>query len=107
MLLSSNVDLLNFAAQTGEVMLMPVPSSWNDITQNDSLKEYIGWVWYEREAWVPSLWAGLRIVLRFESAHYNAIAVSIRSYCTSLCSIVMWGCGWFLYQCCVSVLMVH
>ena len=59
---------------------MPVPSSWNDITQNDSLKEYIGWVWYEREAWVPSLWAGLRIVLRFESAHYNAIAVSSYSY---------------------------
>ena len=54
---------------------MPVPSSWNDITQNASIKEYIGWVWYEREAWVPALWTGLGIVLRFESAHYNAIAV--------------------------------
>ncbi|CAI8014502.1 Beta-glucuronidase [Geodia barretti] len=61
-------------ATTGEVMPMPVPSSWNDITQNASIKEYIGWVWYEREAWVPALWTGLEIVLRFESAHYNAIA---------------------------------
>ena len=57
-------------------MLMPVPSSWNDITQNSSVKEYIGWVWYEREAWVPTSWNGLNIMLRFESAHYNAIAVS-------------------------------
>ena len=54
---------------------MPVSSSWNDITQDASIKEYIGWVWYDREAWIPSRWAGLQIVLRFESAHYNAIAV--------------------------------
>ena len=59
---------------------MPVPSSWNDVTQNVSIKEYIGWVWYDREAWVPTGWKGMTVMLRFESAHYNAIAVSI-SYC--------------------------
>ena len=56
---------------------MPVPSSWNDVTQNVSIKEYIGWVWYDREAWVPTGWKGMTVMLRFESAHYNAIAVSI------------------------------
>ena len=56
---------------------MPVPSSWNDVTQEVSIRDYIGWVWYEREAWVPASWTGLNIILRFESAHYNAIAVRI------------------------------
>lgn len=56
---------------------MPVPSSWNDITQNVSIKDYIGWVWYDREMWVPAAWKdnNTRIMLRFESAYYNAIAV--------------------------------
>ena len=61
--------------KTGDVSLMPVPSSWNDITQNVSIKNYIGWVWYERTAWVPASWTDLTVMLRFESAHYNAIAV--------------------------------
>ena len=58
-----------------------MPSSWNDITQNVSVKEYIGWVWYERQAWVPATWTGVNIMLRFESAHYNAIAVSVLNFC--------------------------
>ena len=58
-------------------MYMPVPSSFNEITQNNSLRNYVGWVWYDREVWVPASWRGgnYRIVLRFESAHYNTIAV--------------------------------
>ena len=57
---------------------MPVPSSFNDITQNSSLREYIGWVWYDRGFWVPKAWKDgkTRTFLRFESAHYNTIAVS-------------------------------
>ena len=63
--------------------MMPVPSSWNDITQNVSLKDYIGWVWYDREVWVPAAWKDgkTRIMLRFESAHYNAIAVCEECVC--------------------------
>ena len=85
------------ALQTGEVILMPVPSSWNDITQNVSIKEYIGWVWYEREAWVPASWAGLNIMLRFESAHYNSIAVR---------SFTAWGGGegWTRSLCSLCIL---
>ena len=63
--------------QSGEVIYMPVPSSFNEITQNNSLRNYIGWVWYDREAWIPASWRGgdKCIMIRFESAHYNTIAV--------------------------------
>ena len=65
--------------QTGEVIYMPVPSSFNEITQNRSLREFVGWVWYDREAWVPASWGRGQncITLRFESAHYNCIAVRL------------------------------
>ena len=31
--------------QTGEVIRMAVPSSYNDVTQDKSLRDHIGWVW--------------------------------------------------------------
>ena len=71
--------------QAGDVIDMPVPSSFNDITQDISIRDYIGWVWYDREVWTPASWAGLNMVLRFESAHYNAIAVS------ALVSCLLWS----------------
>ena len=57
---------------------MAVPSSFNDITQDDSLRTFVGWVWYERTVFVSKYWMdeNLRVVLRFESAHYNTIVVS-------------------------------
>ena len=56
---------------------MPVPSSYNDITQDRGLRDFIGWVWYDREVYVPKAWNSddTRVVLRFESAHYNTIVV--------------------------------
>jgi beta-glucuronidase len=59
---------------------MAVPSSYNDVTQDVSLREFVGWVWYDRIVYVPKSWQteGLRVVLRFESAHYNTIVVSMR-----------------------------
>ena len=64
--------------QTGKVITMPVPSSYNDITQDKELRDFIGWVWYDREVYVPRTWSNsqIRVVLRFESAHYNTIVVS-------------------------------
>ncbi len=57
---------------------MPVPSSYNDITQNASLRDFVGWVWYDRQVWIPDSWTkgDKTIRLRFGSVHYNAIAVS-------------------------------
>lgn len=59
---------------------MPVPSSYNDVTQDPTLRDFTGWVWYEREVVVPSRWItdkGTRVVLRVGSAHYNSIVVSL------------------------------
>lgn len=58
---------------------MPVPASFNDITQDPSLENYIGWVWYEKEVLLPLRWLqgdpAPRVVLRFGSAHYYSIVV--------------------------------
>ena len=56
---------------------MPVPSSYNDITQDKALRDFIGWVWYDKEVYAPKNWKSsqIRVVLRFESAHYNTIVV--------------------------------
>ncbi|XP_063258613.1 beta-glucuronidase isoform X2 [Prinia subflava] len=63
--------------QTGPVIDMPVPASFNDITQDPSLENYIGWVWYEKEVLLPLRWLqgdpAPRVVLRFGSAHYYSI----------------------------------
>lgn len=66
---------------------MPVPSSYNDITQDVRIRDFIGWVWYEREVWVPERWIqdqGTRIVFRVGSAHYYAVLVR-----KTLCSLYM------------------
>ncbi|XP_033833763.1 beta-glucuronidase [Periophthalmus magnuspinnatus] len=63
-------------ATTGPVLEMPVPASYNDITQDSMLRDFIGWVWYEREVQVPSRWVkdeGTRVVLRVGSAHYYSV----------------------------------
>ncbi|XP_073521046.1 beta-glucuronidase isoform X1 [Phyllobates terribilis] len=63
--------------ETGPVLDMPVPASYNDITQDIGLRNFIGWVWYDKEVWVPRRWledlASNRIVLRVGSAHYFSI----------------------------------
>ncbi|UYV61296.1 GUSB [Cordylochernes scorpioides] len=55
-----------------EVIPMAVPSSFNDITQNKTIRDFIGWVWYDREFYIPSNWlsSDRSLILRFGSAHY-------------------------------------
>lgn len=60
-------------------MDMPVPASFNDMTQDPVLRDFIGWVWYEREVVLPARWVadeGTRLVLRVGSAHYFSVVVS-------------------------------
>ncbi|XP_018105161.1 beta-glucuronidase isoform X2 [Xenopus laevis] len=63
--------------KTGPVIDMPVPASYNDITQDISLRDFVGWVWYEKEIWLPSRWvekpATTRVMLRVGSAHYFSV----------------------------------
>ncbi|CAL4070156.1 unnamed protein product, partial [Meganyctiphanes norvegica] len=61
--------------QSGSVISMAVPSSYNDITQDKALRDHIGWAWYDRTFYVPLRWQSdkQRVVLRLGSAHYNSI----------------------------------
>ena len=52
--------------------LMPVPSSINDLTQDQALKDYLGWIWYERDDFVPAQWQGQDIRLWIGAAAHVA-----------------------------------
>lgn len=62
-------------SESGPVISMAVPSSYNDITQDKALRDHIGWAWYDRTFYVPTRWEVdmQRVVLRLGSAHYNSI----------------------------------
>ena len=66
-----------FFVQSGPVIPMPVPASYNDITQSKELRDFVGGAWYDNEFYVPPELANKRIVMRIDSAHYNAIVVSM------------------------------
>jgi len=55
-----------------DAMLMPVPASYNDMTEDAAIRDHIGWVWYEREFFAAAAWEGMRVVLRVGSAAHKA-----------------------------------
>ncbi|WP_018394810.1 beta-glucuronidase [Bacillus sp. 37MA] len=55
-----------------DTMNMAVPSSYNDIGVTAEIRNHVGWVWYEREFTVPSIFSSERTVLRFGSATHQA-----------------------------------
>ncbi len=52
---------------------MPVPSSYNDVTQDPKVRDHVGTVWYEREFVVPSSWKDKRVFVRVGAAAHRAI----------------------------------
>ncbi|MBY0010846.1 beta-glucuronidase [Paenibacillus typhae] len=52
---------------------MPVPASYNDITQDAALRDHIGDVWYEQTFVAPCSWSGDRIMLWVGSACHHAV----------------------------------
>jgi hypothetical protein len=48
---------------------MPVPASYNDITQNITIHRHIGMVWYACYFYIHK--TAPRRVLRFQAAHYE------------------------------------
>lgn len=58
--------------RSGATIEMPVPSSFNDITTDAALREYVGWAWYGRSFHVAPSWENQRVWLRFGSVHYTA-----------------------------------
>ena len=59
-------------------MPMPVPSSYNDITQDARLRDHVGWVWYDHEFYLSSRWqTDDRVFIRFGSVNYHAVVVTV------------------------------
>lgn len=52
---------------------MPVPSAFDDVVVEPSLRDHVGDVWYQRVVHVPRGWDGRRIVLRFDAATHRAV----------------------------------
>nr|KAG5706847.1 hypothetical protein BaRGS_004182 [Batillaria attramentaria] len=46
---------------------------YNDITSEKSVRDFVGWAWYETTFYVPAAWKDLVVSLRFGSAHYNTV----------------------------------
>lgn len=64
--------------QTKKTIQMPVPASYNDITEDSTLRDHVGTVWYDRKFFVPGSWSdNKRVWIRFGSVHYEAHVVSI------------------------------
>lgn len=56
---------------------MPVPASYNDITTNASIRDYLGWVWYQQTFYAPKRWLqDLRVFIHFGGVHFNCSVVS-------------------------------
>ncbi|KAG8231746.1 hypothetical protein J437_LFUL012024 [Ladona fulva] len=62
-------------SKTGKVDTMPVPSSYNDLTEKRALRDHIGVVWYDRRFFTPRHWAkeNRRVFIRFGSVHYHTL----------------------------------
>lgn len=67
--LSGNID----------VHMMPVPSSYNDITVDPKIRDHLGLVWYDRRFFVPKAWGNCsRTWIRFSGVSYASQVVRSR-----------------------------
>ncbi|KAI7815366.1 beta-glucuronidase, partial [Rhyzopertha dominica] len=56
-----------------QINQMPVPASYNDITTDPKIRDYLGIVWYDRSFFVPRFWADSgKTWIRFSSVSYAA-----------------------------------
>lgn len=56
-----------------ETIAMPVPSAWNDLFEEQKDRDFVGWVWYEREFYVAQKIPTETTMLRFGSATHHAM----------------------------------
>lgn len=54
------------------VINMPVPASYNDVVEDDKIRDHVGRVWYDRKFFIPMSWQGQRVWIRFGSVNYEA-----------------------------------
>ncbi|MBL4559361.1 MAG: beta-glucuronidase [Labilibaculum sp.] len=53
-----------------EFRSIAVPGSWNE--QFTDMRDYLDWVWYETETYIPKSWKGEKIFIRVNDATYAA-----------------------------------
>ena len=51
--LSSSSSTSGKSTSGGTLNIVPVPASFNDLSTNASVRDYIGWFWYERSFYLP------------------------------------------------------
>lgn len=56
----------------GDAVTMPVPASYNDMKEDEALREHYGWVFYQRTVCVPAIFKSQRVVLRMEAVTHKA-----------------------------------
>lgn len=61
-----------FKGKLKDTMLMAVPSSYNDLKEDEAIRDHVGYVWYEREIILQEELFNERIVLRLGSATHHA-----------------------------------
>ena len=61
-----------YSKPLSKTIMMPVPCSYNDITQDSTIRDHIGDVWYQKNFFVASSWRDKRVVLRIGSAAHRA-----------------------------------
>lgn len=59
---------------------MPVPSAYNDITEDMNVRDHVGWVWYQYKFYPRKIDQGYRTFLRFSSVNYYADVVKINYF---------------------------
>lgn len=62
-----------FNSRLKDTILMPVPASYNDMTQDKSIRDHMGDVYYERDFFVPCSWKDKRVMVRVGSATHHAV----------------------------------
>ena len=61
-----------WSAPLPNAVLLPVPSSFNDVHAQNELRNHVGDVWYQRTLVVPFGWTDQRMLLRFDAATHRA-----------------------------------
>lgn len=61
-----------YAKKLENPMYMPVPSSYNDLSESAALRDHYGWVFYQRCFSLPEHARGQRVVLRFAAVTHSA-----------------------------------
>lgn len=61
-----------YARPLTDAMLMPVPSSYNDLKEDAAIRDHYGWVFYQRTVTVPKYLKGQRVILRMDAVTHKA-----------------------------------